>query len=858
MKRLGVFYLIFGYFSTHIKSFVPRLTTHRSYPRIAFVAILFAAWWASGCNPTKRLADDEYLLRKNKFHYIDKPGIDEEAMKSTVRLQPNRKVLGLFRLYLWAWNVPNPDKFEERNDKRRKKLAIKNEKRTAKGKDPKELKPFGSWWRETVGEAPVIFDSVKVARGASQVETYLVKHGYFDATVDSMVSFDEGRQMATVTYVINARNPYIIDSLSFDIPDSDLRIYTERSRKVKTSVKKGDRFDIDKLDEERQRLTAFFRNRGYYDFNKALIYFDVDSALPGHIVRVVQGVYPRKVPYEGDPDSLVVKPYKKYTLRDIQIVDQPVTRRADIGPGDTLHLRGYTIVDHHQLQVKPKVLAQNVLFRTGERYEIDKVTATYRRLSTLPIVAATRIDFHPSSEDINNDSLDAVIRLIPTKKQGLTAEWSGTNQGGYLGISGALGYQNKNIFGGAETLDLRLSGGVEAQRLLTTSEANTSDLGVVNRFSFNTVEIGPEVSLTFPKFVLPIRAEKIAKSANPRTKLTANLSYQKRPDYERTRSFSSIAYQWSESPEKQWQVSPIELSLIKINPTEGFRQRLEEIGDPFLINTYQDHFIQSSRVVYTYNSQRATKLKKNFFFYRGSGETAGSLLRGLFKLTGAPTNEDGHYEILGIDFAHYLKTTHDFRYYLNHNEHMSTVFRVSGGIGKPLKNLEVLPFEKSFFGGGANGIRAWQARTLGPGSYRDFKRSYDKIGDVLIEFNVEYRFDVLDILEGALFVDGGNIWTLHPEPSRPGADFDADRFLSEIAIGAGPGFRFDFDFFIIRLDLGLQLKDPSLDRGERWLFQPKSKYNAYIHELNEDRPSTDQLDIYRPRWNLSLGIGYPF
>ncbi len=822
-------------------------------------AVLVILLGTMGCNPTKRLADDEYLLRKNKYQYVENPsGVDEEEMKTTVRLRPNRKLLGLFRFYLWAWNVPNPDKFEERNDKRRKKLAIKNEKRLAKGKEPKELKPFGSWWRETVGEAPVVYDSTLVGRSIAQLEAYLVKHGYFDAVVDTTIAFDDSRQMATVTYLIDAGNPYIIDSLTFEIPDARLKSYLAESRSIKTSVEEGNRFDLDKLDEERERLTTYFRNLGYYDFNKSLIYFDVDSTLPGYNLHVVQGIYPRKVPYEGDPDSMVVKPYKRYFIRDIHIVDQSLSGRADELAGDTVYLPGYTIVDRDQLGVKHKILAQNVLFRANDLYRLDRVTSTYRRLSTLPIVAATRIDFLPSTDRLDNDSLDATIRLIPSKKQGLTAEWSGTNQGGYLGVSGAVGYRNKNAFGGAETFDFRIAGGVEAQRILTLDEATTSDLEVANRFSFNTVEIGPEISVTFPKFLLPIRAERFAKSANPRTQLLANLSYQSRPDYERTRSFSSISYQWSESAAKQWVVSPLEFSLIKINPSEAFRRRLEEIGDPFLINTYQDHFIQSSRVVYTLNTQRSERPGRNFFFYRGSGETAGSLMRGLFQMSDAPTDESGRYEILGIPFAHYLKTTHDVRYYLNHNEKMSTVFRLSGGIGKPLKNLKVLPFEKSFFGGGANGIRAWQARTLGPGSYRDFSRNYDKIGDILIEFNVEYRFDLLDILEGALFVDGGNIWTLNPEPSRPGADFSFDRFVEEIAIGVGPGFRFDFDFFIIRLDLGLQVRDPSLDRGERWFFQPKSKYNAYIRELNEDRPAHDHLDPYRPRWNLSLGIGYPF
>src|SRR5690606_4837628 len=221
-------------------------------------------------------------------------------------------------------------------------------------------------------------------------------------------------------------------------------------------------------------------------------------------------------------------------------------------------------------------------------------------------------------------------------------------------------------------------------------------------------------------------------------------------------------------------------------------------------------------------------------------------------------NENGSYEILNIPFAQYIKTLHDARYYRIHNEKMSTAYRVSGGIGIPLKNLNVLPFEKSFFGGGANDIRAWQARTLGPGSYRDPERNFDKIGDILLEANMEYRFDLIKVVEGALFIDAGNIWTINSDESRPGADFAIDRFLSEIALGAGTGLRLNFDFFLIRFDLALQMKDPSLDRGERWLFQPKSEYNSYIDNLNNDRPPNEQLDYYTWRWNFNIGIGYPF
>jgi hypothetical protein len=812
----------------------------------------------TGCNPAKRLAEGEYLLKENKIKFDEKPKVDRDELEETLRQEPNRKILGI-RFYLWAYNVPNPEKFDRRNEKRRRKLKKKNERRLAKDKKPKNLKPFGSWWRETVGEPPVIYDSSLVNKSVQQLETFLVKHGYFNARVESQVEANEQKRMKTVTYLVNTEKPYRIDSIGFAIPDDRLRMLTELSRNVRKHVRLGDRFDIDKLDKEREELTAFFRNRGYFDFHKELIYFDVDSALAQHAVNLTLGIIPRKVPYEGNPDSLVTVPYKRYRLRNIYIIDRPYLRSIQVEQADTSLMRGYRIIDQKQLGVKPKILAQNVLFHPEEYYEIDKVTRTYQRLSSLPIVRSTSIQFEPASDDIDNRLLDVYVGLTPSPKQSVSFEWNGTNQGGFLGISGILGYQNRNIFKSAEVLRFEVSGGVEAQQLLTESGTDQEIEDDVERgFAFNTLEFGPQVSLTFPKFLLPIKTERFAKSANPKTTLIANVSYQRRPDYERTRSFGSIVYRWNESEIKEWQISPLELSLIKIDRSAAFEERLEEINDPFLTNSFQDHFIQSTRVAYVLNTQRSEEYKRNFFFYRAELESAGSLLRGLYRISDAVENENGGYEALGIQFAQYLKTIHDFRYYNVPNEKMSTAYRISLGVGVPLENLNVLPFEKSFFAGGANGIRAWQARTLGPGSYRDPEQNFDKIGDILLEGNIEYRFDVTNILEGAFFIDVGNIWNIEPQPARPGAVFALNRFISEIAVGAGTGARFNFDFFLIRLDLGLQMKDPSLDPGERWLFQPKEEYNAYIDELNEARVDQAPLPYYRWQWNLNIGIGYPF
>ncbi len=813
-----------------------------------------------GCNPTKRLADGEYLLRRNKIELDGSNNVDREGLQSTIRPNPNRRILGIIPFYLWAYNVPNPDHFESRDKKRLAKLEDKNEKRERKGKPPKALKPSGSWWTETVGEPPVLTDTSLVRRSKEQMRTYMVKQGWFNATVDTEVKNLTREKQQEVVYTVHTGKPYVIDSVFFEVYDPGIMRRIDRVIQSSNRLRSGRRFNIDELDAERTAITRLLRNEGYYDFNKDLLYFDVDTALGRHAVHLTLGLHARTLPYANNPDSLLKVPYKQYTIGSVTIIDRPNLRDVAVDQADTLRVDGYLVIDQNQVQVRPRVITSNILFSQGDFYRADRVTTTYRRLSSLQPVRSSNIRFTPAEEGEENTLLNCMIAITPAPKQSVSVEGRGTNRGGFLGIQGGLSYKNRNIFGGAEALEINLRGGLEAQQLLTGSATRVDDAAAQasRNVRFNTVEFGPEVALTFPKFLIPVHAENFAKSADPRTTFRANLNYQLRPDYERARSFASLTYRWSDTDEKQWAVSPAEISLISINKSDLFREQLEEINNIFLTNSFNDHFIAAGRVVYTETNQRPGVTGKNSFYFRSELESAGSLLRAISQVTNRPVDSLGSYQVFGINFAQYVKTLQDLRYFRHHNDKMSTAYRFAGGVGVPFRNLNVLPFEKSFFGGGANDIRAWEARTLGPGSFRDPERNFDKIGDILLEANVEYRFALIGVLEGALFVDAGNIWNIREDPQRPGANFELNRFWREIAVGTGVGVRFNFDFFIIRVDAGLQTRDPSLDPGERWLFQPKDQYNAFIDEINASRPENRQLAPYVPRWNLNLGIGYPF
>jgi outer membrane translocation and assembly module TamA len=348
--------------------------------------------------------------------------------------------------------------------------------------------------------------------------------------------------------------------------------------------------------------------------------------------------------------------------------------------------------------------------------------------------------------------------------------------------------------------------------------------------------------------------DRLSRSNNPKTTFSAAFNFQRRPDYERTLSRFRWRYRFQETKFKTHIIDPVEFSIIRINKSQFFEDRLNAINDQFLLTSYQDHLISASAYTFVYNNQEF-KFQRRHMLNSASVEFAGSLLRLLHDQLGAERGEDGGYRMFDIRFAQYLKIEDDLRFYRNYDDKNTVVFRINGGLGLPLSNLDVLPFDRSFFTGGSTGIRSWQARTLGPGSFRDSTAAvtFNNIGEIKIEANIEYRFSMTSLLNGAFFIDAGNIWLLEEDEIRPGSGFEAGRFLSEMAIGAGFGLRFDFDFFLIRLDAGIQLKDPAKKPGERWIWEPKDEYNEYLRSINPENPRT-----YLPRVVFNIGIGYPF
>jgi len=791
---------------------------------LLFIAISVAL---SSCNITRHVPEGQYLLVKNKVE-IDNKKIDTDELYGIIKQKPNRKILGLIRFHLGVYNYAN----------------------TKKEKDSK----FREWLKNTIGEPPVVLDSSLTVKSSKQLQQYLFNTGYFNGTVTGTTI--RKRKKARVIYTLKPGQPYIVRQVAFALADTSLLRPIRKS--VGTLIRPGHNYEVDVFEKERERVSRSMRNQGYYYFNKEYIRFDVDSTLGRHKVDALVKVLN---PYEratiDGQDTLLEKKHQVYFINNIYINSDYNARKNSVIT-DTVYNMGYYFLNPDQMQHKQSVLAKSIFFKKGELYRLENVEYSQNHLAALRTFRFINIEFKPAKE--GNNKLDCFINLSRLPRQSATLETEGTNRSGNLGIAGSVTYQNKNTFRGAQILEAKVKGGLEAQRLANSSNEN-QDAEVIENFTpFNTLEFGGELSLYVPNLLLSQQLEAFKKLSSPKTKVNLAYNFQNRPDYKR--NLASASYSFSFEGEKYGSLSifPAEISVIQIDKQPAFEEQLSNTRNNLLISSYNNHFISASKISYSFSTQNINKLK-NFFYYRANLEGAGNMLRAAHSLAGAPLDSTDSYEIFGIRFAQYVKTDITFIKYNILNRRSKFVWRAVTGIGIPLNNLGVLPFEKSFFGGGANGIRAWQARTLGPGSLSDTTSlSVDQVGDVQLELNLEYRFKITQVVEGALFSDFGNIWLLEKDPQRTGGEFQIDRFYKEIAMSPGVGVRLTFSFFTLRFDTGLQALDPSLPAGEQWIFQPKDKTNDARKEANTYRESLglNKLDTYRTKFNFNLGIGYPF
>jgi outer membrane protein assembly factor BamA len=495
----------------------------------------------------------------------------------------------------------------------------------------------------------------------------------------------------------------------------------------------------------------------------------------------------------------------------------------------------YNIIHRSPLKIKPKVIIRSLFLENFEKYRLLDATQSYRKLNDLRIFKYVDINFResnlPASINPKLNYLDCAVRLTRNPVHSYSIEAQGTNSGGDLGISGYLVYSNKNLFRGGEVFNIRLKGGLEAQKQAVTNEIEK------DRFLFfNTFEAGIEATLYIPKFLAPINEDLFSKYFRPKTSISLGYNIQNRIEYDRIITNATFGYEWSETSNKQHILYPVDINVVSVNTTPAFDEVLAGESQRFQ-NQYTNHLIMGLRYSYIFSNQELNKIK-NFFYFRGNLESSGNLLDLLVQSTNLGSSEEGFRTVFGIRYSQYVKANTDLRYYFRFDKKKTLAMRTFLGIAVPYSNSIDIPFEKGYFGGGANGLRAWPLRFLGPGGFKNTEdKTIERVGDIMLEANIEYRFPVYRVFTAALFYDIGNIWLLNDNESFPGGKFNINDIAGELAMDFGLGIRLDFNYFIFRIDFAQRLKDPAKPVGDRWVV---GNYAGWFNPV------------------LNLGIGYPF
>ncbi len=808
------------------------------FKRKKFCSLLVTAVLLVSCHPSKKLLPNQFILDKVEVRNSDETAIPKENFEAFFRQKPNRKLFRKFHFFVWWYNLFDAEKIKKKRVERNLKydqhnankvlrFEKKNKKRLKKGKKPRnpKLKDKESLLIiesvRDIGEPAVIFDSALTEQTRLQLSRFLFSKGYFNNVVKDTVLLRTKSQKAEVKFILSPKRPYTISSLYYKMDDKALGNLMLRDS-AQSFFKRGDIYDDENRKKEIERLTSLASNNGYYYFENAYLDFDADSGNNNHTLSITTHLKKFSSNHSSSNDSLVYTNHPQLRIKNVYIITQPVIGNIkDVYFNDTIvgRKRGFIFLLNEPLQYRRRLITDNIEIFKGQLFKRDTAQKTYKQLLGLGIFKNVNIQFIVNSNEAN--MLDCYIVCNPLIRQSISTEGGVTNTSGNLGIDGNILFQNRNSFRGGELAELKLQGSIAAQSQFNEQDGSNSVFKVFSR-TFNTIQFGPEFTLSFPRAFFPFSVLPFKKEMSPRTYIKSSLNYQSRPEFNRI--ITSIDYGFNFRTHKnliRHDIVPLEVYFVKANLSSDFKKTLASLNDAFLVNSFQDHVTTVSKYVVTYISkENSNTSNKPVNYIKWSIQSSGNILRTIFDVVGHQKDSINRYLVFGIPFAQFVRTDIDYRRYVPVRKKSRVVFRLAGGIGKPLKNLNVLPYEQSFFSGGPNSIRAWRARTLGPGGYDPSSSltRYDKIGDILFETNLEYRFHIIKSFNGALFVDAGNIWRLNPDPSKPNGEIKLNQFADEIAIGTGFGIRWDLSFFVLRLDLAAPIKDPKFAQGNRWTF----------------------------------------
>ncbi|WP_308768582.1 BamA/TamA family outer membrane protein [uncultured Bacteroides sp.] len=755
-----------------------------------YIGLCAMLLFLSGCSVSKFIPEGHYLLDNVKVE-SDNKEIKSSQMTAYLRQTPNAKWFSLVKLPMYIYGAAGTDSTKWMNR-----------------------------FLYRIGDAPRIYDPELAEETRLQIEQAVRNMGYMSGQV-SMHTQTKGKKIK-VYYRIHSGDPYLISHVAYDIADYQIHDYL-MADSARSYLKEGGRLDINQLDQERDRITQFLQNRGYYRFNKDFITYQVDTMRNSRNVDLIMQLHPYRRKKE-DPPS----PHRQYYLRNVDFVfdvDFADLTSESLQGIDSLRSSGMTFYFKDKMFLRPQVIGDNNHLRTGQLYRVRDVQNTYSALGRLNILKYSNIRFR---EDLRADSayLDAYVMLTRNKNKSLSFEIEGTNSAGDLGAAASVAYTHRNLFKGSETFTIKVRGAYEAVT------------GLEGYANSNYMEYGVETSLNFPEFMFPFLSADFRRRSRATSEVTVKYNWQIRPEFERTVASAGWSYHWSKRRATH-RFDVLDLNYIYMPyRSETFREYLDLMDErnPLLRYSYEDLFIVRMGYTYTYNSSGATSLKtsrRNSYSIRFNIEESGNLLYLFSKaINGKPKNGE-NYQMANIGFAQYVKTDFDYAKNFMIDDRNALVFHIGVGVAVPYGNSKSLPFEKLYFSGGANSVRGWSVRSLGPGGYRGDSNSLDYVnhtGDIKLDLNLEYRTHLFWKLNGAAFIDAGNVWTIRNRELQPEGLFKFNRFYKQLAVAYGLGIRFDLDFLIIRFDGGMKAVNPMYTGRDRYpIVSPDFKRDFAFH-----------------------------
>ncbi len=751
------------------------------------------------CGSSRHVPMGSYLLDKVNIKINDSTDtFNEQEMSAYLRQLPNHKMLWSIKFRLGIYNMSGND----------------------------STKWWNKWARK-LGEAPVIFDSTLMDTGKEQLQKAMVNRGFMGAVVETDTVRDDSKRKIQVNYILNPGQPHIINSIDYIFPDTTFRTLVLNDS-ASFIVKPGQSLDRNQLDLQREIITQNLRNKGYYNFVKEFITFSADTTEGSKSVDLTMTLNP---PHKSNSNP-VVPNHEKFMIRNVVfITDYDAAKDISLATYqalDTLVYKKITILYNNKKYLRPSVLYENCFIHPGELYKQTEVDKTYQAFSRFGILKFINIRFIPQGKIGDTSLLDAYVVLTPAKSQSMELQLEGTNSEGDLGVAASATYTHRNIAKGSETLTAKLRGAYE-------SLSGDLDGLLHNRYMEYSLDMG----LNFPKFKAPFLTERFKRRINATSELNISMSYQERPEYTRIISTAGWSYKWIYNKNRnRYVLTPIDINYVYL--PESTNNFIDQIApdNPLLRYSYEDHFIMRSAFSFYHSNKKGSSpwqksIQNNIYTIRTNFEFAGNLLFAISNILEHRSNyREDPYKVFGIRYSQYVKLNSDFSFLHIIDSRNSLALHVGFGVGYPYGNSYVLPFEKRFYGGGANGVRGWDVRTLGPGCYPGTNSMSDFInqcGDIRFDMSLEYRTKLFWVLELGAFVDAGNIWTIHNYSNQPGGLFKFNSFYKQLAAAYGLGIRMDFSYFLLRFDLGMKAHNPASGQ-EHWpIIHPQWKRDSSFH-----------------------------